>query len=155
MPHLIVLAGAPGSGKTTICEQLHQRFQSVLIDFGCLRVFHLDPEWKKANPLEEQMAFDSLIFILKNYIKHDYAYILVTDLRDHRVQQIPDLFAGDKFTIVTLPVQDEDEHRRRVLDPDRDSGYRDYESAIAWNRSLNDRPSVTNEFKFDNTELTP
>ncbi|MBI1299441.1 AAA family ATPase [bacterium] len=155
MSHLIVVAGAPGSGKSTICKQLHERFQSVYIDFGWLREFHLDPEWKKASPVEEKIAFDNLVFILKNYIRHGYNHILVTDLQDERVQQIPDLFADEKFTIITLLVQDEDEHRRRVLEPARDSGYRNDTAAIAWNRSINERPTLPNEIKFDNTALTP
>lgn len=155
MSYLIVIAGAPGSGKTTICKELHERFQSVYIDFGWLREFHLDLEWKKANPVEEQMAFDNLVFILRNYIRHGYSHIIVTDFEDERVQQIPDLFAGEKFIIITLLVQDENEHRQRVLEPERDSGYRNYTAAIAWNRSINERPTLPNEIKFDNTGLTP
>ena len=151
----VALMGASGSGKSTLCKLLHHRFQSVYLDYGWLREFHLDNEWKKAGPEEEQMAFDNLVFILKNYIQHGYSHILVTDLQDHRVQQIPEIFAADKFTIVTLLVQDEDEHRRRVLEPERDSGYRNFTAAIAWNRSINARPTLPNEIKFDNTALTP
>lgn len=73
---LIIFGGAPGSGKSTICEILQKRLNSPLIDFGWLREFHLDREWKRANEEEKQMAFENLIFILKNYIKHKYKNIM-------------------------------------------------------------------------------
>ena len=50
---LIIFAGAPGSGKTTICEILQKKLNCPLIDFGRLREPHLDRAWKKANETEE------------------------------------------------------------------------------------------------------
>ena len=67
MPRLLFIGGAPGSGKTTVSRILHEKFQSVMIDFGTLREFHLDDLWTKESETEEQMAFENLVFILKNY----------------------------------------------------------------------------------------
>lgn len=89
MAQLIVIAGAPGSGKSTVIKRLHEHYQSVLIEFSDFRVLHLDPEWHKASPMEEAMAFENLLFALRNYLKHRYPYVLLTDLEDERVQQIP------------------------------------------------------------------
>jgi chloramphenicol 3-O-phosphotransferase len=155
MSQLIVIAGAPGSGKTTICKLLHEHFQSVYIDFGWLREFHLDIEWRKSNILEETMSFENLLFIIKNYFKHNYDYVLVTDLQDHRVEQIPHFFALHQFLIVTLIIHDDVELQRRVVDPTRDSGYHDYHKSLAWNHAVITRPLLPNEYKFDNTSLTP
>jgi adenylate kinase family enzyme len=41
MPSLIVIGGAPGSGKTTVSKMLYETLQSLMIDFGDLRNFHL------------------------------------------------------------------------------------------------------------------
>jgi hypothetical protein len=155
MAYLVVIGGAPGSGKTTITKHLHRHFQSVMIEIGWLRQFHLDPAWLKASAREEAMSFENLVFILRNYLKHDYDTILVSDLEDHRIQQIPSLFKSQQFVIISLVISNDEEHRRRILDPDRDSGYRDYTTAIAWNHALIERPQLANEHKFDNTQRSP
>lgn len=153
-PDFLIMAGAPGSGKSTISEALHERFASCLIDFGYLRQFHLNRSWSNASPLEEQMAFDNLVAILKNYARHGYKHVIVNDLRDHRVQQIPEVLAGYNFVIITLVINDDEVMRARVLNPARDSGFRDAEAALAWNRTLLERPTVANEHKLDTTAFS-
>lgn len=155
MPSLIFIGGSPGSGKTTVSRLLHETFQSVMIDFGILREFHLDTWWTKQSEKEEQMAFENLVFILKNYIRNGYQNIIVNDLRDFRIEQIPRVFEAEDYLIVTLTVHDTDELRTRVLDPERDSGFRDVEKALAWNRAVIARPAVKNEYKLDNTAKSP
>ncbi len=155
MAYIVVISGAPGSGKTTITRLLHQHFQSVMIEIGWLRQYHLDPAWLKASPREEAMSFENLVFILRNYLKHDYDYILVNDLEDHRIQQISSLFEPDQFIIISLIIRDDEVLKRRVLDTDRDSGYRDHRTAIASNHALIERPLLINEHRFDNTNLDP
>src|SRR5687768_7415848 len=54
---LIVIAGAPGSGKTAVSDLLHAALRSPYIDFGDLRNFHLDREWSNQSAEEEQMSF--------------------------------------------------------------------------------------------------
>lgn len=153
MAYLVVIGGAPGSGKTTITKRLHQHFQSVMVEFSWLRQYHLDRAWLKASPNEEAMSFENLIFIIRNYFKHNYDYILLNDLQEHRIQEIPSLFELNQFVIITLVISDDDEHKQRVLDPDRDSGYRDYTTAITWNHAIINRPVLANEYKFDNTHI--
>lgn len=155
MSSLVFIGGAPGSGKTTVSRLLHEKFQSVLIDFGTLREFHLDNLWTKESEKEEQMAFENLVFILKNYLRNGYKNVLVNDLKDFRIQRIPQEFAAEDFLIVTLVVHDDEVLRARVLNPARDSGFRDAEKALAWNRAVIRRETVENEYKLDNTAKSP
>ncbi len=152
---LLVIAGAPGSGKTTISRLLRARLGCPHVDLGHLREFHLDNEWSNASAREESMAFENLLYVVRNYFRHGYGPVLVTDLLDFRVQEIPAHFRHDNFLIATLVVNDDEELTRRVLIPERDSGYRDYASSIAWNRALLARPNVQNEVKIDNTDPDP
>jgi broad-specificity NMP kinase len=155
MPSLVVVGGAPGSGKTTVSKLLYETLQSPMIDFGDLRNFHLDFLWKKANKQEEQMSFENIIYILKNYIRNGYKNVIVNDLQDFRIQQIPQIFENDDYMIVTLVLYDDEELKARVLNPSRDSGFRDVERALAWNQAVIERPALKNEHKLDNTVNRP
>ncbi len=154
LPEIIVVAGAPGSGKTTVCRTIKARERWLLIDFGQhLRQLHLDPEWKTASPREEQMSFENLIAVARNYLKYGYAPIMITDLQDFRVLEIPSLFPEHRYRIITLVCSDE-ELKRRVLEPTRDSGFRDVERTQEWNAMVKARPLVRNEQRLDTTGQT-
>lgn len=150
---LIVIAGAPGSGKTTVADLLHRTLASPYIDFGYIREFHLDREWKDQSPREEQMSFENLVYILRNYIRYGYTNIIVTDLQDFRVQQIPVLFAGHSYLIATLVIGSDDELALRI--EQRNDGWRDVGRALAWNRQIQERPLLTGEHRIDNTHREP
>ena len=150
MLDLIVIAGAPGSGKTTIAKLLSVYLDSPLIDLGHIRQFHLNPTWTNANDEEELMSFENLVFMVHNYVKHGYRNVIVNDLMDYRVQEISKHFSSLNYLIITLILKDESELKRRVLIPERDSGFRDYQKAIEWNRSLFSR-ETENEIKFENS----
>jgi dephospho-CoA kinase len=153
MYDLIVIAGAPGSGKTTVADLLHGTLESPYIDFGYIREFHLDREWKNANPREEQMSFENLVYILKNYIRYGYKNIIVTDLQDFRVQQIPELFAENSYLIATMVIKSDNELALRLRN--RNDGFRDVQRALAWNKQIQERPLVAGEHQIDNTHNEP
>ena len=151
---VIVIAGAPGSGKTTVGQHLRAAQGWPLIELGRLRQFHLDPAWTLASAAEEQMAFENLLALLRNYRRHGYRNVLVNDLEDFRVQHIPTALEGYRYVIISLVVDDE-ELARRVLDPARDSGFRDVQTAIAWNQRLRHRPLLPNEHRLDSSHQQP
>jgi adenylate kinase family enzyme len=154
MADLIVIAGAPGSGKTTVAGLLAKELNSFVLDFGILRQIHLNEDWSNQGNEEESMAFENLIFILRNYKKHGYKNIILTDLRDFRVQQMPQRLVDFNFMIATLYIKDEKELERRILS-DRDSGYKNVEEALKWNNAIIQRKEVVNESKIENDAQDP
>ena len=147
---VIIITGAPGTGKTTISNLLKSKLDSPMIDLGWLREDHLDKFWKKANKREARMSFENLIFILKNYKKYGYKNVIVNDLLDEMVKQIPLLLKNEKYLIITLIVKDDNELKRRVLG-ERDSGFKDHNKAVLWNKNLQKRKLLKNEVRIDNT----
>src|SRR3989344_9481636 len=155
MVDFIFIAGSPGSGKTTISNLLKTKLKNPpMIDFGWIREFHLDKEWKNAGKKEEQMSFDNLVFILKNYVKHGYKEVIVNDLQDFRIEQIPKRFTKNRYIIISLIVKVDNELKNRVLG-ERDSGFKDFKATISWNKKIIDRKSIKNEIKVDNTHNSP
>lgn len=153
MTDLLVIAGSPGSGKSTVSKLLQARLASPYIEFSSLREFHLDREWKTQNPGEEEMAFENLIYIVGNYIRHGWRNVVVTDLKDFRVVQTPEVFGDLNFLIATLVVDNDHEIARRIRT--RNDGWKDVDGAVAWNRHVRNREAVEGEHKIDNSHRDP
>jgi predicted kinase len=153
MPGLIVIGGAPGCGKSTLATALRAHFHGPWIDFGRLREFHLEADWSNQSPEEETIAFENLVSIIRNYLKHGYANILIDDLRDHRIRQIGGLFAENSAHVLTLFVSDPSELRRRIVT--RNDGWKNADAAIAWNQAVIDRAAGDREVKIDTACLSP
>lgn len=155
MADFIFIAGSPGTGKTTISNLLKEKLKNPpMIDFGWIREFHLDREWKNANKKEEQMSYENLVFILKNYVKHGYKNIIVNDLQDFRIEEIHKKFSKYNYMIISLIVKDDEELKSRILG-ERDSGFKDVKTALSWNKKLIERKNLKNEYKVDNTHRDP
>jgi broad-specificity NMP kinase len=153
MPELIVIGGAPGCGKSTLAAQLRVLLGGPWIDYGRLREFHLEHDWSNQSPEEEGMTFENLLFIIRNYLRHGYQNIILDDLRDHRVQQVPSVLPDVSFRIVTLVISNPAELRRRIVQ--RNDGWKDTEAAVAWNQRVVERPCVAHECKIDVTSKSP
>ena len=153
MPELIVIGGAPGCGKSTLAERLRALLRGPWIDFGRLREFHLERDWSNQGPEEEAMTFENLLSIIRNYIRHGYRNIIVDDLRDHRIQQVPIVLPDVSLRIVTLVVSDPAELRRRI--ETRNDGWKDVGAAVEWNQRVMARASVAHECKIDVTNKSP
>ena len=144
---LIVLSGAPGSGKSTIGSLLRTELRSPLIDFGWLRHIHLAPDWHDMSEREEAMTFATLVFMLCNYWAHDFRRLIVNDLEDHRVRELAGLFADRRLLVVSLLVGDERELERRIVA--RGRGFRDVGRAVRLNAALAARAPLAQETRVD------
>lgn len=154
MLDFIFIGGAPGSGKTSTAKLIQEKLQSPRVEFSWIRGYHLDRQWKNVSQPEEQMSFENILFILRNYQKYGYKQVIVNDFDDFRIRQLPELFPNTQFYIFSLVLNNNEELKRRVLTETRDSGFRDWEKALKWNQELIERKLVEHEIKIDNTVLT-
>ena len=155
MKDYIFLIGAQGAGKTTIARLLKEVLGSPHIDFDWIRDFHLDKEWGNCSDREQEMSLENLIHILKNYKKHHFHNIITSGFTEKDIEKLIEVFKEDKFIIITLYITDDIELKNRVLNKNRDSGFRDYESSIKFNKKLKDEVKYPNEYKIDNTYHKP
>ena len=99
----IIVHGSPGNGKTTIAQELHRRLKSPWFEFGWI------PEFTQKNPYsnisqkeEEQMSFENLVLVCKNYINHGFENVLLTDFDDIRMLDIPQVFKEYNYVIIQV-----------------------------------------------------
>jgi broad-specificity NMP kinase len=144
---LIVIAGAPGVGKSTVSHALARSLDSPYLEFSVLREPHLDPKWSNASPAEHEMAWENLQFIVRNYLRYGYGNVVVTDLREERVRQVAEVFGDLEYRIVTLVIADEAELRRRI--GARVDGFVNVQAAVEWNAAVRARPPLRRETKVE------
>ncbi len=147
-PWLIIVHGAPGTGKTTLSWALQKSLGGFVFEIGTLREIHLNPTWTNASRAEEAMSFKNFIYILRNYKANGYGPVIVTDLQDRRAADLAKAFTPRDYLLVTLAVSDPQAHKRRILDPKADRGFRRYDAAWAWNEAVMARPARTGELRL-------
>jgi adenylate kinase family enzyme len=155
MHNFIFILGAQGAGKTTVARLLKEKLKSVYVDFDWVRDFHLDAGWTNISEVEERMSWENLLFLLKNYTKYNYKNIIVGGFTDNNIVRILSELKEYKNMVITLYVTDDEVLKQRVLNPSRDSGFRDYEKSIQLNKELKDELHFSNEYKIDNTHPNP
>lgn len=150
---LIVIAGSPGSGKSTLCGVLQTLLNAPYFEFSNLRQPHLNDAWSNTSPEEEEMAFENLIFVVNNYLNHGYRPVIITDLTDERVGKMDEAFKHLNYRIFTLLLQNEDVIRTRIAA--RTEGFTNISWALDWNRQVQNRPPFPNEQKIIADNRTP
>ncbi len=154
MYDLVLLIGTSGIGKTSTGRLLEEKLNIPYINYGWLRQFYRDINWK-TDSKEEQYAFEQLKEMLRKHIQLGYKNTVVDDLplfRPSRVIQLADHFKENKYIIISLVVNDNEILKQRVMDETRDSGFRDVEKAIKWNRELRESQLLPNEHRIDTTK---
>jgi len=152
---LIVIHGSPGNGKTTVSKKLHDILKSPWFEFGWIPEFtHLNPHTQILPKLEEQIAFENLVLVSKNYMRHGFENIIFSDLQDIRMLDIPVAFAGHSYVIITLYSESDDVIKERILTRDNGNDYSDFEESIRINKKIKNRKPLPNEYKIRSDNQT-
>ena len=149
MKDFIFIAGAPGSGKSSVAKVLQEKLNCPLFEFGWIPEFRNTGAKTIPYTEEESLAFENLVLVAKNYVKHGFKNVIITDLNNDYIEQLPSTFSDYNFAIYTLRVQDKETLKHRVLGGTRTSEYRDWEKALEINELLQNRPALHNEIFID------
>lgn len=153
-PHVIIIHGAPGSGKSTTAALLHKKLHSPWFEFGWI------PEFRKLNPhteisweQETEISFENLVLVVKNYVRHGFINIIITDINfDSQILLLPEVFSGVDYKLFTLYANDET-LKNRILTRNNGNTFCDWESAHKDNILLTTRPLLPNERRICTEKL--
>ena len=151
---IILLNGAPGSGKTTISALLHEKLRCLWFEFGWIPEFrHLNPHTEIPYEEEESLSFENLMLVCGNYMRHGFEHLLISDLRPELVCKAADALQAYHPIIITLYAEEET-LRHRVLHRQNGNDYRNADEAAAINARILAAPNLPNGHRIDTTHLS-
>lgn len=153
---VIIIGGSPGNGKTTIASELHKRLESPWFEFGWIPEFTmLNSHTRISMREEEQMSFENLCLVAKNYIKHGFKNVILTDLDDVRMLDIPVCFEELDYVIITLYSENDEVIKNRIITRKNGNSFKDYEQSISTNKKIKERKLLPNEYRIRSDNVTP
>jgi len=149
---IIIIAGAPGAGKSSVALALQKKLASPCFEFGWIPEFRQKGAKSISYQEEEGIAFENLVLVTKNYVKHGFDHIILTDLEDKRIFELYQNFKKEKYILFTLTVNDDTILKARIMNKTRTSQYRDVKSALKINKEILARPLLPKEKRIDTTK---
>lgn len=152
MKDLIFIAGAPGVGKSSVASELQKKLGSPCFEFGWIPEFRQKGNETIPYKEEESLAFENLVLVAKNYVKHKFNNIIITDLQDDRIPELHNHFKNYNYILFTLTVSDDGLLKSRILSENRSGKYRDWEAGLEINKKIVARELLPNEIRIDTTK---
>ncbi|PIR02962.1 MAG: hypothetical protein COV60_02885 [Candidatus Magasanikbacteria bacterium CG11_big_fil_rev_8_21_14_0_20_43_7] len=152
---IIIIAGAPGVGKSTVSALLQKELRTPLFEFGWIPEFRNTGVTKITYEEDEELAFENLVLVVKNYVAHKFCNVIITDLENKRIEQIQHVFSSERYRIFTLYITNDRVLKKRIGDENRSSAYRNIEEAKQINEQIQTRDVLPNEDRIDVTEKKP
>ncbi len=144
---VLLITGAPGTGKSTVAARLHERLRCPWFEFGWIPEFrNLNPHTEISYEEEERMSFENLMLVTENYLRHGYENVILTDIREAFTDEVRETFAG-RVRVVILYSASEEVLRERVLTRDNGNDYRDADAAVEINRRFCEREEKPDELR--------
>ena len=150
---LIILAGSSGNGKTTVGKKLHELLKSPFMEFTWIPEFRaLNPHKNITPKKEEEIAFENMMLVCKNYLRHKFENIIVSDFNDVRLLDIPLQFRDFSYVIITLYSESDESIKERIINrmkskSENDESFDDYEFSIKHNKIIANRKLLPNEYR--------
>jgi len=150
---LIILAGSSGNGKSTVGKKLHELLKSPFMEFTWI------PEYRSLNPhtsitpkQEEQIAFENMMLVCQNYLRHKFENIIISDFDDKRLLDIPIQFKDFSYVIITLYSESDESIKERIVHRmqtklKNEESYDDYDFSIKHNKIIANRKLLPNEYR--------
>ncbi|MBO0992876.1 hypothetical protein [Bacillus sp. SD088] len=142
-----------------MARKLHKYYKSPYFEFGWIPEFRsLTPSTNISQKQEEQLSFENLIMVAKNYNRHGYKNVILTDLDDVRMIDIPNVFANYNYVIITLYVDWDEVIKHRIMTRDNGNQFEEWEQSVKTNVLIQQRQKLPNEYRIlnsrDDTEMT-
>ncbi len=153
MNDVIFITGCPTSGKSTISSLLQQKLQSPMFEFGWIPEFRLLEVDQKYED-EEKLSFENLNLVVKNYVKHGYSNIIITDIRDDLLKQVPTIYNEYSYKIFTLILSEEEIKFRIDKRKIEKNGFSNLQLAIKSNQFWSDS-NFKNQTKIFAENMNP
>ena len=152
---VILMNGAPGTGKTTVSALLHEKLKCPWFEFGWIPEFRcLNPHTEISYEEEEQLSFENLMLVTKNYLRHGYEQVILSDLSMERVLEAAEILKDSQPVIVTLTA-DEETIRTRVRTRNNGNEYRDEDGASEINARILASNAHPCEVRMDTANTPP